>query len=45
MLTGEPNLEMTEDLPIDPYCKKAFELGGHDYRSVGAGNPEEPICC
>ena len=35
---------MTEDLPIDPCCKKTFELGGHDYRSVGIGNPEELVC-
>src|SRR5215472_9327683 len=35
---------MTEDLPIHPYCKKALELGGHDYRSVGTGNSEEPVC-
>jgi hypothetical protein len=38
------NLEITEELPIDPCCKKTFELGGHDYRSVGIGNPEEPVC-
>src|SRR5215472_3808324 len=35
---------MTEDLPIGPCCKKALELGGHDYRSVGTGNSEEPVC-
>src|SRR5215469_3171002 len=35
---------MTEDLPIDPCCKKALELGGHDYRSVRTGNPAEPVC-
>jgi len=35
---------MTEDLPIGPCRKEALELGGHDYRSVGTGNPEEPVC-